>query len=96
MEPSTKTVQFAVLGDPSRKCRVGITRRTGRCVWLAAAMSRSRWRISAEKRKPFAFGQHPRGGEIGPQDFVTWRNPAPSIWKLSARGLEVHVDVELI
>jgi hypothetical protein len=54
--------------------------------------------LSEEAAKPFAFGVHPRGGTIGPNDFVTigaetriFELPVPE----GARGVDLLVDTEL-
>lgn len=105
MEPPTKTrVQFAVLsGDPSRDVESVIVWKNPRMRFRRLNTRRGEPEalsafVSEETLRPFAFGQHPRGGEIGQQDFVTFGSQTRSFdleIPEGVRGLEVLVDVEL-
>ncbi len=105
MEPPANTViQFSILsGDPSRKVDSVVIWRNPRLRFRRLTRRRDDSEplpkvISDEVAAQFAFGQNPRGGSIGPQDFVTvgeqsrsFELPVPE----GARGIEVSVDVEL-
>jgi hypothetical protein len=105
MEPPTKTrVQFAVLsGDPSRNVESVVVWKNPRMRYRRADRRRDEPQavsefMPAETTRAFAFGRHPRGGEIGPQDFVTIGSESRGFdleLPVGTRGLEVFVDVEL-
>ncbi len=105
MEPPAKTrVQFAVLsGDPSRNVESVVVWKNPRMRFRRLSSRRGEAEavsefVSEEALHAFAFGQHPRGGEVGPQDFVTVGSQS-RMFDLEVpegtRGLEVIVDVEL-
>ncbi|HMC11402.1 MAG TPA: DUF1592 domain-containing protein, partial [Pirellulaceae bacterium] len=102
--PTTSRVQFSVLsGDPSRNVDSVVVWKSPRLRFRRLTRRREEPQsltaaLSEELAKPFAFGQHPRGGAIAPQDFVTvgaesrsFELPVPE----GARGLEVSVEVDL-
>jgi hypothetical protein len=105
MEPPTNTrIQFSILsGDPSRKVDAVVVWRNPRLRFRRLTRRRDEPEsltkvLSEEVAAQFAFGQHPRGGSIGPQDFVTvgeqsrtFELPVPD----GARGIEISADVEL-
>ncbi|HEY2416149.1 MAG TPA: DUF1592 domain-containing protein [Pirellulaceae bacterium] len=105
MEPPTNTrVQFAVLsGNPSRNVDSVVIWKNPRLRFRRLSRRRDEPQpitdfLTRETIKPFAFGQHPRGGDIGPFDFVTIGADSRSFdidVPEGARGLEVTVEVEL-
>lgn len=105
MEPPTKTrVQFSVMsGDPSREAEAVIVWKNPRMRFRRLNSRRGEAQplsdfVSEEALRPFAFGVHPRGGEVGSQDFVTVGGQSRSFEidvPEGARGLEVVADVEL-
>src|SRR5437773_645412 len=105
MEPPANTrLQFSVLsGNPSRKVDSVIVWRNPRLRFRRLTRRRDEPQpltefLSEEVAKTFVFGQHPRGGSVGPQDFVTIGEESRG-FELAvpegARGLEVSVEVEL-
>src|SRR5207245_11381319 len=105
MEPPANTrVQFSIMsGDPSRKADSVVVWRNPRLRFRRLTRRRDEPEplisvLSEEVARQFAFGQHPRGGTVGPRDFVTigeeshsFELPVPD----GARGLEVSAEVEL-
>ena len=105
MEPPTKTrVQFAVLsGNPSRDVDSVVLWKNPRLRFRRLTRRRDEPQpitdfLTDETTKPFAFGQHPRGGEVSIRDFVTIGAESRS-FELDvpegARGLEITAEVEL-
>jgi uncharacterized protein DUF1592/uncharacterized protein DUF1588/uncharacterized protein DUF1587/uncharacterized protein DUF1585/uncharacterized protein DUF1595 len=105
MEPPANTrVQFAVLsGNPTRKADAVVVWRNPRLRFRRLTRRRDEPQpltelLSADEAKTFAFGVHPRGGEVGPRDFVTIGEESRGfdlVVPEGARGLEVSVDVDL-
>jgi hypothetical protein len=105
MEPPTKTrVQFAVLsGNPSRDVDAVVIWKNPRLRFRRLSRRRDEPQpitdfLTDETMKPFAFGQHPRGGEAGERDFVTVGAESRSFEidvPEGARGLEITAEVEL-
>ncbi len=102
--PTVARVQFSIIpGDPSRQVDSVVVWRNPR--FRFRKLSRRREDaplltavLSEEAAKPFAFGVHPRGGDIGPNDFVTvgeetrfFELPVPE----GARGIDLLVETEL-
>jgi hypothetical protein len=102
--PAVGRVQFSVIpGDPSRQQDSVVVWRNARMRFRRLTRRREEsplltTLLTDEAAKQFAFGVHPRGGTIGPNDFVTI-GAATRIIELpvpeGARGVDLVVETEL-